>query len=150
MSSVVSTAGANTIEFIRTGPSPAGTSYYIAFDYVLLGGGCGGNTARSYSVGTVAVNELNPLTLNLATSDTDSTAAELVYELISGPVGWRSPQQGRDLDAHRGRRDPAPRCRGACVTDAGVPRMSATNSFTITVNELEYGADHRHHLQQHV
>ncbi|MBX3732474.1 MAG: hypothetical protein KF791_07755 [Verrucomicrobiae bacterium] len=33
---VRATAGANTIEFTRTGPSPTGTSYWIQYDYVRL------------------------------------------------------------------------------------------------------------------
>ncbi|MFO1460435.1 MAG: hypothetical protein U1G08_13630 [Verrucomicrobiota bacterium] len=137
MSSVVSTAGANTIEFIRTGPSPAGTSYYIAFDYVLLEADAGGNTPPVPTpVGTVAVNELAPLTLNLATSDTDSTAAELVYELISGPVGLAVSPTGTVTWTPTEAQGPGSYGVAVRVTDAGVPRMSATNSFTITVNEL--------------
>ncbi|MBL9173752.1 MAG: hypothetical protein JNL10_09480, partial [Verrucomicrobiales bacterium] len=137
MSTVASTAGANTIEFARVGPIIAGTSFYISFDYVFLEADAGGNAPPVPTpVGAVSVNELSPLTLNLATTDADSTAAELVYQLLSGPAGLAVSSAGVVTWTPTEAQGPGPFPVSVRVTDAGVPRMSATNNFSITVNEV--------------
>ena len=88
MSSVTASTGANSIEIVRTGPVITGVSHYLVYDYVRLAVDANGNTAPvPTAVSTQSISELTPFTLNLATTDSDTPAAELNYELISGPVG---------------------------------------------------------------
>ena len=137
MGSVASTAGANTIEFIRTGPTVSGTSFYISFDYVLLEADAGGNAPPIPTpVSPVTINELTPLTLNLAASDTDSAPGELTYQLITGPSGLAVSPAGVVTWTPTEAQGPVTTNVSVRITDSGVPRMSATNNFTVTVNEV--------------
>ncbi|MBL9174294.1 MAG: hypothetical protein JNL10_12220, partial [Verrucomicrobiales bacterium] len=64
--------GGNSIEFVRTGPSNPGVSYWVAFDYVRVEIDSGGNQAPVFAeVGRPGVDEGSLLELNLVASDGD-------------------------------------------------------------------------------
>ncbi len=96
------------------------------------------NTAPALPVQTnVTVNELVPLTVTNAATDTDSPTQTLTYSLLSPPTGasiglhtgiitWTSTQN----------QSPGTYTFTTKVTDNGSPALSATNSFTVTVIEV--------------
>ena len=86
---------------------------------------------------TQVIDEQTPLTLTLVATDPDVPTNTLTYGLISAP-------QGVNLDAATGvlawtpteLQGPGTYLISIGVTDNGIPALSATNSFTVVVNEV--------------
>ncbi|MBX3732514.1 MAG: hypothetical protein KF791_07965, partial [Verrucomicrobiae bacterium] len=135
-SAVQASAGANTIEIVRTGPAGAGLSYWIQYDYLrvqALPGG-GGNTPPALAeVGDQSVAPLSPLTLQLEATDGDEPAQTLTYGLVSGPEGLSVSPGGLLAWTPPLAQGPGEYPVTVQVTDSGTPPLSDTKSFNITV-----------------
>jgi hypothetical protein len=83
------------------------------------------------------VNELTPVVVTNTSTDVDSPANTLRYELLASPSGMT-------LDTNTGAiawtpseaQGPSTNTVTVRVYDSGTPFMAATNSFTVTVNEV--------------
>src|SRR5438876_281294 len=82
------------------------------------------------------INELTTLTVTNTATDGDLPANILTYQLVSPPTGAtisasgvisRTPSEAPELSTHT---------FTTIVTDNGTPALSATNSFTVAVNEV--------------
>ena len=87
---------------------------------------------------TIAAQNLDELTtLNLSASATDMDAGQsLAFALVSGPGGLNVSSAGAIAWMPDETQGPSTNLVFLKVTDNGTPPLSATNSFTITVNEV--------------
>ena len=137
VSGVQATAGANTLEVVRTGPALPGISYWLTFDYLRLEADAGGNEAPVIAgVGVQTVDELKTLTVNLQGTDGDKPPTPLTYGLVSGPEGLTVSAAGVVSWTPTEGQGPSVNAVVVRVTDNGVPPMSATNEFEVVVREV--------------
>ena len=137
VSGVQATAGANTLEVVRTGPALPGISYWLTFDYLRLEADAGGNEAPVIAgVGVQTVDELKALTVNLQGTDGDKPPTPLTYGLVSGPEGLTVSADGVVNWTPTEGQGPSVNAVVVRVTDNGVPPMSATNEFEVVVREV--------------
>ncbi|MEN9676591.1 MAG: hypothetical protein RIS76_2487 [Verrucomicrobiota bacterium] len=136
-SGVGATAGANTLEIVRTGPSVAGVSYWIQYDYLRLESRPLANTPPVF-VAPVnrEVDELSILSFGLGASDSDLPAQALAYSLVSGPVGLTVSGEGSVSWIPTEAQGPGVYTVVVRVTDNGLPALSDTRSFTVVVHEM--------------
>ena len=83
------------------------------------------------------VSETGSLTFTLAASDNDQPAQKLTFALISGPEGLSvNPNTGQVMFRPTEAQGPSTNRVVVRVTDNGIPALSATNSFTVVVLEI--------------
>jgi hypothetical protein len=81
------------------------------------------------------ISELAPYTANATATDADVPANTLTFALVSGPSGLTVSPSGAIAWTPTGAQGPSVNPVEVKVTDSGSPALSATNSFTLTVNE---------------
>ena len=95
------------------------------------------NTAPVLPVQTDrTIDELTLLTVTNTTTDGDVPANVLSYELLVAPAGTVIDAQGVITWTPTESQGPSTNTFTTVVTDDGVPALSATNSFTVTVSEV--------------
>src|SRR5437879_2507467 len=82
------------------------------------------------------VAELTTLTVTNTASDGDLPANVLSYQLVSPPVGASISSSGVISWTPSEAQGPSSATFTTIVTDNGTPSLSATNSFRVTVNEV--------------
>jgi hypothetical protein len=83
------------------------------------------------------IDELTPLTVNNAATDANLPAQTLTYSLVSPPSGTTiGTSTGIITWTPSQTQSPSTNVLTAKVTDNGSPALSATNSFTVTVREV--------------
>src|SRR5262249_14901563 len=83
------------------------------------------------------INELTSLAVSASASDSDVPANTLTFSLLSPPGGMTiDPALGTINWIPSEAQGPSTNTITVVVTDNGAPPMSATNSFTVTVNEV--------------
>ena len=82
------------------------------------------------------INELTLLTVTNTASDADLPAQTLTYLLLSGPTNAVISTNGVITWTPSEAQGPSTNTITVSVTDNGVPALSATNSFTVIVNEV--------------
>jgi hypothetical protein len=82
------------------------------------------------------VNELTTLTVTNTASDSDLPTNTLTYELVSPPGGATIDANGVITWTPTEAQGPSTNLITTIVTDSGVPPQSATNTFTLIVNEV--------------
>ncbi|MEN9678543.1 MAG: hypothetical protein RIS76_4439, partial [Verrucomicrobiota bacterium] len=136
-SAVAALVGANTIEIVRTGPTGAGVSYWIQYDYLRLESRPVGNTAPILAAtANRVVDELVPLSLALSATDTDVPAQTLTYSRLSGPEGLSVSPAGLVTWTPTEGQGPGTYTVEVRVTDNGFPTQSDSRQFTVQVNEV--------------
>ncbi len=78
----------------------------------------------------------NPLSLPLSATDLDVPANTLTFALVSGPAGLTVSSGGIVKWTPTELQGPSTNTVTVKVTDDGTPPLSATNSFTVVVNEV--------------
>jgi len=135
---VQATAGANTIEVVRTGPLGAGITGWILYDYLRL-------EALNLNINTPPVltppgdrviDELSALTITLQATDADVPAQALTYSMVSGPTGMQVSPGGALNWTPTEAQGPGVHPVTVRVTDNGSPPLSDTATFQVTVNEI--------------
>ena len=87
--------------------------------------------------GTQTINELTTLTVTNVATDVDIPANVLTFSLVSAPTGVSlNPANGVLTWTPSEVQGPSTNVITVRVTDNGVPNLSATNSFTVIVNEV--------------
>ncbi|MBN8247930.1 MAG: hypothetical protein J0L84_10855, partial [Verrucomicrobia bacterium] len=136
LSSVNASAGANTLEFVRTGPNDAPYSYYAGFDHVRLEVDAGGNQPPVFPQSDpILADEGVPLSIPVGATDNDTPTAQVIHALISGPSGVAVSSSGLltwTPGETFGGTTQTVRVR---ATDAGIPPQSSTNVVTLVVRE---------------
>ncbi|MEN9677288.1 MAG: hypothetical protein RIS76_3184, partial [Verrucomicrobiota bacterium] len=134
---VAASVGPNSIEIIRTGPMTAGISYWTTFDYVRLEVDAGGNADPApVAVATQTIPEMAAFSMNLSTIDLDTPNGEMLYTRLNGPTGLSVSTNGVVSWTPTEDQGPSTNIVVVKVTDAGIPRKSATNTFTVVVTEV--------------
>jgi hypothetical protein len=82
------------------------------------------------------VNELSPLNLTLGATDNDLPANTLTFALVSGPAGLAVSGVGALSWTPAEAQGPSTNVVMVKVMDDGVPALSATNTFTVVVTEV--------------
>src|SRR6266516_3958769 len=82
------------------------------------------------------INELTTLTVTNTATDGDLPANILTYQLVSPPTGATISASGVISWTPSEAQGPSTNTFTTIVTDNGTPALSATNTFTVTVNEL--------------
>src|SRR5207302_1404223 len=82
------------------------------------------------------VNELTLLTVTNTAADPDLPANVLTYQLVNPPTGMTISSNGVISWTPTEAQGPSTNLITTIVTDDGVPSLSATNSFTVIVNEV--------------
>jgi hypothetical protein len=83
------------------------------------------------------VNELTPLNVSASATDSDIPPQALTFSLLSPPAGMTiNPNTGAISWTPTEAQGPSTNIITVVVTDNGSPNLSATNSFTVTVNEV--------------
>jgi hypothetical protein len=82
------------------------------------------------------VNEYTTLTVTNTAIDFDVPALQLSYQLLNSPNGVLIDSNGVITWTPSSGQAPATNTITTVVTDSGQPPLSATNSFTVTVNEI--------------
>jgi VCBS repeat-containing protein len=82
------------------------------------------------------INELTLLTVTNTATDSDTPAQTLTYQLISPPAGAAIDTNGIITWTPTEAQGPSTNTITTIVTDNGIPPTSATNSFIVTVNEV--------------
>src|SRR5206468_1494582 len=82
------------------------------------------------------INELTTLTVTNTATDGDLPANVLTYQLVSPPTGATISASGVINWTPSEGQGPSTNTFTTIVTDNGTPALSATNSFTVTINEL--------------
>ena len=82
------------------------------------------------------INELVPWTTNATAADADLPPNTLTFELVSGPGGLTVSTNGVISWTPNEAQGPSTNTVTVRVFDDGAPSLSATNSFTLTVNEV--------------
>ena len=128
--------GPNSLEFIRTGPLETNHGYYVTFDYVRIESiPATNNPPVLQALSAVSVEENQTLTLNLSAVDPDLPPDQLTYSKVSGPPGLAVDPSGLLTWTPTESEGPSVVPVEVMVLDNGVPPMSSTLSFSITVNE---------------
>ena len=137
LDAVEAAAGANTIEIVRTGPSVAGTSYWVVFDFLRMEIDAGGNEAPILdAVPPQAVDEETLWTVTLQGRDPDVPPTPLTYGLVSGPPGVTVTPEGVVRWTPTEAQGPSTNVVRVRVTDNGVPIRSTTNEISVVVREV--------------
>jgi hypothetical protein len=84
----------------------------------------------------IAINELTLLTVTNSATDADEPANVLSYSLVNPPTGAQISSSGVISWTPDESQGPGSYTLTTVVTDDGVPVMGATNSFLVTVNEV--------------
>ena len=84
----------------------------------------------------LTVAELTTLTVTNTASDPDRPTATLTYSLVDPPAGLAITTNGVITWTPSEAQGPGTNTITTIVTDSGVPPLSATNSFTVVVNEI--------------
>src|SRR5678815_4516852 len=82
------------------------------------------------------INELVAFSDNATATDADLPANSLTFALVSGPTGLTVSPAGAIAWTPTEAQGPGAYPVQIKVTDSGTPALSATNSFTLTVNEV--------------
>lgn len=83
------------------------------------------------------INELATLSVSASATDSDIPANNLTFSLISPPTGMTIvPETGAIIWTPTEAQGPSINTIAVVVNDYGSPPLSATNSFTVTVNEV--------------
>src|SRR5204862_380370 len=83
------------------------------------------------------ISELSTLVVTNTAIDTDLPANTLTFALVSGPSGVSvNPTTGVLTWTPTEAQGPSTNTITVKVTDDGTPALSATNSFTVVVNEV--------------
>ena len=82
------------------------------------------------------IDELTLLTVTNTANDTDLPADVLSYQLVAGPAGAAIDAEGVITWTPTESQGPSTNTFTTVVTDNGVPPLSATNRFTLTVSEV--------------
>jgi hypothetical protein len=83
------------------------------------------------------INELTGLSVSASATDPDIPANTLTFSLISPPVGMTiNPSSGAITWTPTEAQGPSTNAILVFVTDNGAPPLSATNAFTVVVNEV--------------
>src|SRR5260370_698825 len=83
------------------------------------------------------IDELTTLVVTNTATDTDLPANTLTFALVSGPSGVAvNPSTGVLTWTPTEAQGPSTNMITVKVTDNGTPPLSATNSFTVVVNEV--------------
>ena len=82
------------------------------------------------------INELTTLTVTNTATDTDVPAQTLTYSLLAGPTNASISGAGVITWTPTEAQGPSTNTFTTRVVDNGSPPLSATNSFTVTVNEV--------------
>src|SRR5204863_9245003 len=82
------------------------------------------------------INELTALIVTNTATDGDLPANGLSYQLVSPPVGASISTSGVITWTPSEAQGPATNTFTTVVTDNGTPSLSSTNSFAVTVNEV--------------
>ncbi len=82
------------------------------------------------------IDELALWTTNVSAIDTDSPPNSVTFELVSGPSGLNVSTNGVITWTPSEAQGPGTNTVTVRVFDDGSPSLSATNSFTVTVNEV--------------
>src|SRR5262249_36114698 len=82
------------------------------------------------------ITELSLLTVTNTATDSDLPANALTYELLTGPAGSVIDNSGVITWRPSEAQGPGVYTLTTLVTDSGNPSLKATNSFTVTVTEL--------------
>ncbi|MBN8246460.1 MAG: putative Ig domain-containing protein, partial [Verrucomicrobia bacterium] len=130
------TAGANTLEIRRTGPTGVGVDGWLEFDFVTLTAETRENQPPSLEpVADLSVAELDPVALALTATDDETPVEELQFSLVSGPAGLSVNSSG-DLEWTPDESDgPGTYAVTVRVSDGAVPPLDATTTFDIEVRE---------------
>jgi hypothetical protein len=88
------------------------------------------------AVANQTVDELKLLTVQLSATDADVPANNLTFGLVSGPSGLTVDGAGKVQWTPTEAQGPSTNTVKVKVTDDGVPSLSATNSFTVVVKEV--------------
>ena len=88
------------------------------------------------TIATQSVNELATLTVTNTATDTDIPANTLTYQLLAGPTNASISAGGIITWTPTEAQGPSTNPIITVVTDDGSPPLSATNSFTVIVNEV--------------
>src|SRR5206468_931508 len=80
------------------------------------------------------INELTTLTVTNTATDGDLPANILTYQLVSPPTGASISASGLINWTPSEAQGPSTNTFTTIVTDNGTPALSATNSFTVTVD----------------
>jgi hypothetical protein len=88
------------------------------------------------AVGDQTVDELKLLTIQLSATDADLPANKLTFGLVSGPSGLTVSADGLAQWTPTEAQGPSTNLVTVKVTDDGTPALSATNSFSVTVMEV--------------
>jgi hypothetical protein len=88
------------------------------------------------AIGAQTIDELQPLTVSNGATDADLPANTLAYTLVGAPTGATISPSGVITWTPTEAQGPANVTITMIVTDNGVPPLSATNSFSVTVNEV--------------
>ena len=108
-----------------------------SFVVVVSPGTTSTNTAPVLGViGPQTVNELTLLLVTNSASDADIPAQTLTYSLVNPPAGAGIDTNGVITWMPSQTQSPSTNLITTVVTDSGTPPLSATNSFTVTVNEV--------------
>ncbi|MBN8246829.1 MAG: CotH kinase family protein, partial [Verrucomicrobia bacterium] len=136
-SAVQATLGANTVEIVRMDPRISGLAYWLRYDYVRLESFPAGNTAPLLTQPVdQSVDELATLSFGLSASDSDAPAQTLTYSLVSGPAGLTVGTAGAVSWTPTEAQGPGVYPVTVRVTDNGVPSLSNTKTFNVTVHEV--------------
>ncbi|MFO1461118.1 MAG: PQQ-dependent sugar dehydrogenase [Verrucomicrobiota bacterium] len=128
--------GPNSLEFIRNGPQETNHGYYVSFDYVRIESiPATNNPPVLEPLPPLSVNESQTLSVNLSAVDPDIPADTLTYSKISGPPGLTVSPSGLMTWTPTETDGPSVVPVEVMVIDNGVPPMSSTLSFSVTVNE---------------
>src|SRR5205823_3648614 len=83
------------------------------------------------------INEQTTLSVSATATDTDLPANTLTFALVSAPTGMSiNPVSGAITWTAGEAQGPGTNLVSVSVTDNGVPALSATNSFTVIVTEV--------------
>ncbi len=82
------------------------------------------------------IDELAPWSANATATDTDSPTNTMTFELVSGPSGMTVSSGGLIGWTPAENQGPTTNTVSVRVFDDGTPSLSTTNTFTLTVNEL--------------
>src|SRR5207342_3247466 len=82
------------------------------------------------------INELVAFSASASATDADLPANNLTFALVSGPSGLTVSPAGAIAWTPTEAQGPGTYPVQVKVTDSGTPALSVTNSFTLTVNEV--------------
>src|SRR6185295_14310908 len=85
---------------------------------------------------TQTVAEQTALSVNATATDSDQPTNTLTFALVSGPTGLTVSSAGAIAWTPTSAQGPGVYPVQVRVTDSGTPALSVTNTFTLTVNEV--------------